>query len=163
MSKTSVIGMVSLVAVGVVLTLGYMNPYAEAEPMKIIIEHQVDEKPLGAATKPAVEEYYKKQKELVTKNLKEKETSADNIEKLNISAAYDSVGCMDRSMEEFPKLIDVINGQQMNADEVSTKMEENCVIDSLVNIKYNEPTRLRSAEKLFRDVGFKVPDINDWF
>lgn len=163
MSKISILGIGSLVAVGVLLTFGYMDPHAESEPMKIIIEHKVDEKPVGAATKPAVEEYYKKQKQLVTNNIKEKEKSADSIEKMNISAAYDSIGCMDRSMEEFPKLIDVINGQQMNADEVSTKMEENCVIDSLVNIKYNEPTRLKSAEKLFRDVGFKVPDISDWF
>lgn len=162
MSKSGFLGFSLLFGGALFIILGYTN--IEAEPINITIEHESENSTaVGILAKPIVEQMYVEGKTKLVENLKNKSLSTkDATEAANISAAFDSVACMDRSMEGYPRLIEIIDGQKMDAKEIYNTMEENCVIDSLVNIKNNIPERFDSAKKLFEDVGFKIADLKDF-
>jgi len=130
-------------------------------PISITIEE--DGAATGIATKNQVEKIYDVRKGELDKNFKEARNKRDAKELKLINLAYDSVDCMQKSVEHFPELIDVIDGKHMEANNVAEVMENNCVTDVLAHVKRDIPEDLDASEKIFKELGFTIPsDLDDF-
>lgn len=130
-------------------------------PISITIEE--DGAATGVNTKPEVEKLYEERKNVLETNIKTAREKAKTPEQRElITLANDSVECMQKSVEGFPLLINVIDGQKMKAESIAKVMEDNCVEDVLVHVKRDLPEKLDAAEETFKEIGFNIPDIEDF-
>lgn len=128
-----------------------------AAPISITIEDNSGVS--GVKAEKQVEKIYEHRKKEIESNFaKVKKEVKDPEEMSLVVLAHDSVDCMDRSIASFPLLIDIIDGQNMNANNISTIMENNCVLDVLVHVKRDLPEKLDKAKDVYRKLGFTIPE-----
>ncbi len=152
---TKIFMFVSSILLGHILIISSSLSYAA--PISITIEDSGGSK--GVDTRPQVEKIYENRKEQIEKKFDEvNKTVKDKEEKELVVLAHDTVDCMDRSVNGFPLLVDIIDGQKMNAYQISNIMEENCVLDVLVHVKRDLPEKLDKAKLVYKKLGFDIPE-----
>lgn len=132
----------------------------KTEPLSITIESEKEK--IGIKAENEVKEVYETRKERLSDNLKnilKEEKDPERLKALNYT--LDSLSCMDESIKQYPKLIDVIQGEDKNAREIYQEMEGNCVEDVLFYLKRNHPKMFSTVNKAFIDSGFVTPEIKD--
>lgn len=158
--KKLTLAALSIVSISVVAGI-YSYTYDEtiaSEPMSITIESES----LGINAKADVAKVYESRKISLKENLDneiKKEADADSLAALKYT--YDSLDCMESSMNQYPKLMEVIDGGEKSAQTIYKEMEGNCVEDVLFYLKTNHPNKFPIAQKAFIESGFVVPKIED--
>lgn len=156
--KKLTLAALSILSISVVAGI-YSYKYDEtiaSEPMSITIESES----LGINAKADVQKVYESRKINLKENLDneiKKETNVDSLSALKYT--YDSLDCMELSMNQYPKLMEVIEGGSKSAQTIYKEMEGNCVEDVLFYLKTNHPDKFTIAQKAFIDSGFVVPQI----
>ena len=160
MSRSSVLGFSSIFILAALIVAGYMyeDSAIASEPVSITIESNST----GLNAEPEVKKVYETRKVRLSDNLDKivkDVTEKEQIESLQY--AFDSIECMDNSMKEYPKLIEIINGSEKSAQDIYKEMEGNCVEDVLFYLKRNHPDRFSIVHKAFLDAGFVIPQVED--
>lgn len=160
MSRSNVLGFSSIFILAALIVAGYMyeDSAIASEPVSITIESNST----GLNAEPEVKKVYETRKLRLSDNLDKivkDVTEKEQIESLQY--AFDSIECMDNSMKEYPKLIEIINGSEKSAQDIYKEMEGNCVEDVLFYLKRNHPDRFTIVHKAFLDAGFVIPQVED--
>lgn len=128
-----------------------------AAPISITIEDNAGIS--GVSAKPQVQKIYDHRKEEIEKSFEKVKKQIKDPEEMSLVVlAHDSVDCMDRSISGFPLLIEIIDGQKLNANNIAKIMEDNCVLDVLVHVKRDLPEKLDKAKDVYRKLGFTIPE-----
>jgi hypothetical protein len=128
-----------------------------AAPISITIEDNSGIS--GVKAEKQVDKIYEHRKKEIEANFaKVKKEIKDPEEMSLVILAHDSVDCMDRSVASFPLLIDIIDGQKMDANNIAKIMENNCVLDVLVHVKRDLPEKLDKAKDVYKKLGFTIPE-----
>lgn len=158
--KKTIFTTLSIISLAVGASI-YSYTYEEtiaSEPTEITIESQS----LGINAEADVQKVYSVRKVNLKEGLDKelaKTTDKDKIEALKYT--FDTLDCMEESMTQYPKLMEVINGDVKSAQLIYKEMEGNCVEDVLFYLKTNHPEKFIIAQKAFLDAGFVVPKIED--
>lgn len=167
MSRSGALGFGSLFILTALLIAGYVyedsasaaeTTLTEKEPLSITIESEST----GISAEKEVKIVYEARKERLSENLTKilkEEKDPEKIKSLNYT--LDSITCMDESIRQYPKLMEVIHGENKNAQEIYKEMEGNCVEDVLFYLKRNHPDRFLIVNKAFVEAGFVTPEIKD--
>lgn len=160
MSRSSVLGYSSLFILATLLVVGYMyeDSAIASEPVSITIESNST----GLSAENEVRKVYDTRKIRLSENLDKIVKDVSSKEQLeSLQYAFDSIECMDNSMKQYPKLIEVIKGSEKSAQDIYKEMEGNCVEDILFYLKRNHPTKFTVVHKAFLDAGFVIPQVED--
>lgn len=153
----STISVISLAVITAIYSYSYEESIA-AEPTSITIES----KSLGINAKEEVQKVYDVRKVNLKEGLDSKTSKTTDKEELEaLEYTFDSLDCMKDSMEHYPQLLEVINGDVKSAQVIYKEMEGNCVEDVLYYLKTNHPEKFIIAQKAFIEAGFVVPLISD--
>lgn len=129
-----------------------------SEPTEIIIESNS----LGINSEPEVQKVYEVRKLSLKEALDKEVAKTTDTERLDaLKYTFDSLECMESSMKQYQKLINVIDGDAKSAQKIYKEMEGNCVEDVLYYLKTNHPEKFVITHKAFLDSGFVVPYIED--
>lgn len=160
MSRSGAFGFVGLFLAALFVIGIYLvdDKAIAAEPLSITIESNST----GLNALSDVSKVYNSRKIKLTDNLNKQLVNIKDKEQLeSFSFAFDSLECMEESMKQYPKLLEVIDGKEKSAQDIYREMEGNCVEDVLVYLKRNYPEKYPATHKIIYNAGFVIPQIEE--